>query len=94
MSKGLGPAQRGVLDLLLKSGGALATAGILQGLFGQVPGPGTKRYSLMRSSLSRSLKALRERDLVETYTGISVAGHAAVVAAITKAGVEMVREEE
>jgi hypothetical protein len=48
----------------------------------------------MRSSLSRSLKALRERDLVETYTGISVAGHAAVVAAITKAGVEMVREEE
>jgi DNA-binding MarR family transcriptional regulator len=94
MSRGLGRAQLSTLDLLWKSGGVLTPGGILMGLFGKVPGPGTKRYSLVRSSLSRSLKALRDRELVETYTGISTGGHAVLVVAITRAGAEVAREIE
>ncbi len=93
MSKGLGPAQQRVLSLLLKGGGVLAVGGILAGLFGQVPGPETKEYGLMRSSISRTLRALRDRELVETYA-ISAGGHAAVVAAITAEGVRKAREIE
>lgn len=87
MSRGLGQSQMRILTLLLESGGALVVGGILAGLFDKAStGAGTKEYNLVHSSLSRSLKALRKRRLVMTYTGVRVAGHAAVIAAITSEG--------
>jgi hypothetical protein len=61
--------------------------GILAGLFDQgSTGVETKEYNRIHSSLSRSLGALRIRGLVQTYTGVSVAGHATVIAALTGEG--------
>jgi DNA-binding PadR family transcriptional regulator len=74
-----------ILDLLQEAGGALATAGLLAGLFDQV-NPGA------RSSLSRSIKALRNRGLVLKYKGVRVGGHAARIVALTGAGVEVAQE--
>lgn len=87
MSRGLGQSQMRILDLLLEAGGALAMGAILSGLFDQASiGVGTKEYNRIHSSLSRSLGALRIRGLVQTYKGVSVAGHATVIAAITTEG--------
>ena len=85
MSRGLGPAQLSVLAILKKAGGVLAVGGIL-GVLSAKANNGEQEYQTLSSSLSRTLKALRERGLVETYTGISAGGHAVVVAAITGEG--------
>jgi DNA-binding MarR family transcriptional regulator len=93
VSRGLGPAQLSILYILEKAGGASTLAGILVGLDkGSTGGAGTREYNVVRSSLSRSLKALRARDLVQTYTGVTVAGRAVVVVALTTAGAEVARE--
>jgi hypothetical protein len=92
MSKGLGRMQKDILGLLLKAGGALATAGLLVGLFGGVPKRGTKRDSLIRSSLSRSLWGLRKRELIEIYA-INTGGLSGRVVAIMKTGVEMAQAQ-
>jgi hypothetical protein len=90
MSRGLGQSQKLILGLLLEAGGALATPGILTSLFDKADtGPGTKEYNAIHSILSRSLKGLRKRGLLMTYTGVNVGGHAAVIAALTAAGVEV-----
>jgi len=94
VSRGLGQIQRGILRLLLDRGGILRVGSILGGLFDKVPGPGTKEYNVIHGSLSRSLKALRQRDLIQSYTGIAVAGRAALVVALTTAGAEVAREIE
>lgn len=86
MGKGPGQTQLRVLTLLLESGGALAVGGILAGLDKASIEAGTREYHGIRSSLSRTLKALRDRGLVMTYTGVSVAGRAVVVAALTSEG--------
>ncbi len=87
MSRGLGRLQLCTLGLLLEAGGVLATAGILAGLFDKV-GPGA------HSSLSRTLRALRTRGLVMTYTGISVAGHHVRVVSLTGEGASRAQEIE
>jgi hypothetical protein len=97
VGRGVGQIQQGILRLLLDRGGVLAAAGILRGLFDKVPGAGTKEYNVIRSSISRTLRGLRIRNLVDAYS-ISVAGHAALVVALTSEGAreaqEIVWEEE
>lgn len=85
MSRGIGALQSAILRLLLDRGGALAVPGILEGLFDKAS-IGEKEYRVICSSLSRSLKGLRVRRLVMSYTGIVVAGHHVVVVAITGEG--------
>ena len=85
MGKGIGQAQIRILGLLQEAGGALAMAGLLAALFDQV-NPGA------RSSLSRSIKALRDRGLVRRYRRVVVGWHAAVIVALTGAGVTMAQQ--
>jgi len=82
MGKGIGQAQIRILGLLQEAGGALAMAGLLAALFDQV-NPGA------RSTLSRSVRALRNRGLVRRYRRVIVGTHAAVIVALTGAGVEI-----
>ncbi len=87
MGKGLGPAQLNILSILEKAGGALAVGGILARLFDKASlRVGSREYSRVHTILSRSVKGLRTRGLVETYTGVTVAGRAALVVALTSEG--------
>jgi hypothetical protein len=81
MAKGLGGRQLSTLRLLLDNAGVLGVPGILEALFDKAS-PGA------HSSLCRSLGALRRRGLIQTY-GISVAGHATVIAALTVQGAKV-----
>jgi hypothetical protein len=81
VSKGIGQLQMRILQALIDGGGVLRIKGILERLFAGA-GYNNKAYA----GLSRSLKGLRCRRLVQTYKGVSVAGRATVIAALTTDG--------
>ncbi len=75
-----------ILQALMDGGGMLRIKGILERLFAEAG------YNKAYAGLSRSLRGLRRRHLVQTYKGVSVAGRATTVVALTSGGAEVARE--
>lgn len=97
MGKGPGQVQLYILTLLLETGGALSLSGLMANLinkgFWNKP-ESEKEYHRTHNLLSRSLRGLRSRRLVQTYKGVHIAGRPTVIAALTRDGTEMAKTIE
>lgn len=81
MGRGFGQLQMGILWALLDNGGMLRVGAILEKL------PTSARHT----AISRALTKLREKRLIEVYSGARMGGRLVRVVSLTSAGVKEAR---